>query len=60
MSNELAHLIANRDQTAVRPVSYRGSKDGTIDEWLLVMKRCLEQVYPNSSPFVNDWAIIDH
>ena len=39
MSKELAPLIANRDQTAVRPTAYRGSKDGTIDEWLLVMKR---------------------
>ena len=27
MSKELAPLIANRDQTAVRPTAYRGSKD---------------------------------
>ena len=28
----LAPLIANRDQTAVRPTLYRGSKDGTVEE----------------------------
>ena len=42
MSKELAPFIANRDQTIVRPVPYRGSKDGTVEEWLLVMKRYLE------------------
>ena len=46
----LAPLIANRDQTAVRPTLYRGSKDGTVEEWLLVMKRYLERVYSNASP----------
>ena len=39
IAKELAPLIANRDQTAVRPTVYRGSKDGTVEEWLLVMKR---------------------
>ena len=60
MSGELAPLIANRDQTAVRPTAYRGLKDGTVDEWLLVMKRFLERVYLNSSPVDKAWAIIDH
>ena len=41
IAKELAPLIANRDQTAVRPTLYRGSKDGTVEEWLLVMKRYL-------------------
>ena len=44
IAKELAPLIANRDQTAVRPTLYRGSKDGTVEEWLLVMKRYLERV----------------
>ena len=59
MSKELAPLIANRDQTAVRPTAYRGSRDGTIDEWLLVMKGYLERVYVNSR-VDKSWAIIDH
>ena len=60
MSKELAPLIANRDQTAVRPTTYRGLKDGTAEEWLLVMKRYLERVFANSSPVDKAWAIIDH
>ena len=60
MAKELAPLSANRNQTAVRPTLYRGSKDGTVEEWLLVMKRYLERVYSNASPVDKAWAIIDH
>ena len=60
IAKELAPLIANRDQTAVRPTLYRGSKDGTVEEWLLAMKRYLERVYSNASPVDKTWAIIDH
>ena len=56
----MTSLTANRDQTAVRPTVNRGSKDGTIDERLLVMKRYLERVYLTSSPVDKAWAIIDH
>ena len=60
IAKELAPLIANRDQTAVRPTLYRGSKDGTVEEWLLVMKRYLERVYSNASSVDKAWAIFDH
>ena len=60
IAKELASLIANRDQTAVRPTLYRGSKVETVEEWLLVMKRYLERVYSNASPVDKAWAIIDH
>ena len=60
IAKELAPSIANRDQTAVRPTFYRGSKDGTVEEWLLVMKRYLERVYSNASPVDKAWAKIDH
>ena len=60
IAKELAPLIANRDRTAVRPTLYRGSKDKTVEEWLLVMKRYLERVYSNASPVDKAWAIIDH
>ena len=60
IAKELAPLVANRDQSAVRPTLYRGSKDGTVEEWLLVMKRYLERVYSNASPIDKAWAIIDH
>ena len=60
MPREFAPLIANRDQSAVRPTAYRGSSYGTVEEWLLVMKRYVGRVYPNSSPVDKAWAIIDH
>ena len=60
IAKELAPLISNRDQTAVRPTLYRGSKDGTVEEWLRLMKRYLERVHSNASPVGKAWAIIDH
>ena len=60
MSKELAPLIANHDQTRVRPTVYKGTKDGTVDGWLPVMKRFLERVHAKSSNIDKAWAIIDH
>ena len=60
MSKELAPLIANRDQTRVRPTVYKGTKDGTVDGWLPLMKRFLERVHAKSSNIDKAWAIIDH
>ena len=59
MSKELAPLIANRDQTKVSPTIYKGTKDGTVDGWLPVMKRFLERVHAKS-PIDKAWAIIHH
>ena len=60
MSKELAPLIANRDQTRVRPTVYKGTKDGSVDGWLPVMKRFLEKVHAKSPKIDRAWAIIDH
>ena len=60
MSKELAPLIANRDQTRVRPTVYKGTKDGTVDGWLPLMKSFLERVHAKSSNVDKAWAIIDH
>ena len=60
MSKELAPLIVNRDQTRVRPTVYKGTKDGTVDGWLPVMKRFLERVHAKSPKIDKAWAIIDH
>ena len=38
MSKELAPLLAGRDPTQARPSVYRGSKEGSIDGWILVMR----------------------
>ena len=60
MSKELAPLISGRDQTRARPTVYKGTKDGTVDGWLLVMKRFLERVHSKSTMIDKAWAIIDH
>ena len=60
MSKELAPLIANRDQTRVRPTIFKGTKDGTVDGWLLFMKRFLDRVHTKSTKIDKAWAIIDH
>ena len=60
MFKELAPLFANRDQTRVRPTVYKGTKDGTVDGWLPLMKRFLERVHAKSSNVDKAWAIIDH
>ena len=43
MSKELAPLLAGRDPTQARPSVYRGSKEGSIDGWILVMRRYLQR-----------------
>ena len=43
MSKELAPLLAGRDQTQAKPSVYRGSKEGCIDGWILVMRRYLQR-----------------
>ena len=42
MSKELAPLLTGRDLAQTRPNVYRGSKDGSIDGWILVMQRYLK------------------
>ena len=60
LSKELALLIANRDQTRVRPTIYKGTKDGTVDGWLPLMRQFLERVHSKLTRIDNAWAIIDH
>ena len=60
MSKKLAPLIANRDQTRVRPTSYKGTKGGTVDGWLPLMKRFRERVHTKWIKIDEAWAIIDH
>ena len=44
MSKELAPLLAERDLAQTRPNVYRGSKDGSIDGWILIMQRYLKRI----------------
>ena len=60
MSKELAPLLAGRDPTQVRPSVYRGSKEGSIDGWILVMRRYLQRTQAKANPDDRAWSIIGH
>ena len=60
MSKELAPLLAGRDQTQARPSVYRGSKEGSIDGWILVMRRYLQRTQAKATPDDKAWSIIEH
>ena len=60
MSKEIAPLIACREQTRTRPTVYKGTKDGNVDGWLLLMKRFLERVHTKFTEIHKAWAIFNH
>ena len=60
MSKELAPLLAGRDLAQTRPNVYRGSKDGSIDGWILVKQRYLKRIQTKVSAEDRAWSIISH
>ena len=61
MSKELAPLLAGRDPTQARPPSvYSGSKEGSIDGWILVMRHYLQRTQAKATPDDRAWSIIGH
>ena len=60
MSKELAPLLTGRDLAQARPSVYRGSKDGSIDGWILVMRRYLKRTQSKASLDDQAWSIIGH
>ena len=60
MSKELAPLLAGKTLAQTRPNVYRGSKDGSIDEWILIMQRYLKRAQTKVSAEDRAWSIIGH
>ena len=60
MSKKLAPLLAGRDQTQAKPSVYRGSKEGSIDGWILVMRHYLQRKQAKATPDDKAWSIIGH
>ena len=60
MSKELAPLLAGRDLAQARPNVYRGSKDGSIYGWILIMQRYLKRTQTKVSAEDQAWSIIGH
>ena len=58
MSKVLAPLLAGRDLAQTRPNVYRGSKDGSIDGWILIMQRYLKRTQTKVSAEDQAWSII--
>ena len=60
MSKELTPLLAGRDPTQARPSVYRGSNEGSIDCWILVMRRYFQRTQAKATPDDKTWSIIGH
>ena len=60
MSKELAPLLAGCDLSQARPSIYRGSKEGSIDGWILVMCRYLQRLQGKATPDDKSWSINGH
>ena len=60
MSKELAPLLAGRVPSQDRSSVYRGSKEGSIDGWVLVMRRYLQRTQAKATPDDKAWSIISH
>ena len=60
MSKELAPLLAGRKPSQPRPSVYRRSKKGSIDGWILVMRRYLQRTQTKATPDDKAWVIISH
>ena len=60
MSKELAPLLAGKDLAQTRSNVYRGSKDGSIDGWILIMQRYLKRTQTKVSGEDRAWSIIGH
>ena len=54
----LAPLLAGRDPSEARPSAYRGSKEGFIDEWILIMRRYLQRTQAKATLDGKAWSII--
>ena len=60
MSEELAPLLAGSDPSQARPSVYRGSKEGSIYGWILVMRWYLQRRQAKAIPDDKARSIIGH
>ena len=60
MPKELAPLLAGHGPSQARPSVYRRSMEGSIDGWVLVMRRYLQRTQAKATPDDKAWSIISH
>ena len=60
ISKAMSKELAGGDLAQTRPNVYRGSKDGSIDGWILIMQRYLKRAQTKVSVEDRAWSIIGH
>ena len=58
MSKSLEPLLAAKEAKNI-PTKYRGTRDGIIDGWLMLMKRYLEKAHAKATPLDRAWTIVE-
>ena len=58
MSKGLEPLLAAKE-VKNKPTKYRGTRDGIIYGWLMLMKRYLEKVHAKNNPLDRAWTIVE-
>ena len=58
MSKGLEPLLAANEAKNI-PTKYRGTRDGIIDGWLMLMKRYLEKAHAKGIPLDRAWTIVE-
>ena len=58
MSKSLKLLLAAKEVKNI-PTKYRGTRDGIIDGWLILMKRYLEKAHAKDTPLDRAWTIVE-
>ena len=58
MSKGLEPLLAAKEAKNI-PTKYRGTRDGIIDGWLMLMKRYLEKAHAKDTPLDRAWTIVE-
>ena len=58
MSKGLEPLLATKEANNI-PTKNRGTRDGIIDGWLMLMKRYLEKAHAKYTPLDRAWTIVE-
>ena len=58
MSKGLEPLLAAKESKN-KPTKYRGTRDGIVDGWLMLMRRYLEKAHAKDTPLDRAWTIVE-
>ena len=58
MSKGLEPLLAAKESKN-KPTKFRGTRDGIVDGWLMLMRRYLEKAHAKDTPLDKAWTIVE-